>query len=201
MFDAEKKAYWNQRETLLEKYEGRWVAIVNDEVAAVGEKNTEVMLEAFRKTGCKVMYVNKVGHEKTALRKRIRQYTTGNYDEEFDPPMPMLSAIVMDMIGLLQKPVHFIIDTGADITVLEEHTCTQLGIRDFPVAEAEIAGIGEQWERRRLYGAFVELISEQIAVMLDCRGDIRESILGRDVINEFEFVLNGKDRTVVVNPA
>ena len=201
MFDVEKKAYWNQRETLLKKYEGKWVAIVNGEVAAVGDKNTEVMLEAFRKTSCKAMYVNKVGYEKTALRKQIRQYATGSYDEEFDPPMPILSAIVMDMIGLLQKQVHFIIDTGADITVLEEHICTQLGLRDFPVSEAEIAGIGEQWERRRLYGAFVELISEQIAVMLDCRSDIKENILGRDVINEFEFVLNGKGRTVVVNPA
>ena len=81
MFDAEK-AYWNQRETLLEKYvhfvhqrlrlmEGKWVAIVNGEVATVGDKNTEVMLEAFQKTGCKVMYVNKVGHEKTALRKML----------------------------------------------------------------------------------------------------------------------------------
>jgi len=201
MFDAEKKAYWNQRETLLKMYEGKWVAIVNGEVAAVGEKNTEVMLKAFRKTGCKAMYVNKVGHEKTALRKRIRRYVTGSYDEEFDPPMPILSAIVMDIIGLFQEQVNFIIDTGADITILEERICNQLGLRDFPVAEADIAGIGEQWERRRLYGAFVELISEQIAVMLDCRGDIKENILGRDVINEFEFVLNGKHRSVAVNPA
>jgi len=61
---------------------GKWVAIVNGEVAAVGEKNTEVMLEAFQKTGCKVMYLNKVGHEKTALRKRIRQYATGSYNEQ-----------------------------------------------------------------------------------------------------------------------
>jgi len=191
MFEAEKKAYWNQHENLLKKYTGRWVAIVNGEVAAIGEKNTEVMLEAFQKTGCKAMYVNKVGHEKTALRKRIRQYTTGSYDEEFDPPMPMVSAIVMDMIGLLQKQVNFIIDTGADITVLEGDICTQLSIRDFPVAEAAIAGIGEQWERRKLYGAFVELVNEQIPVMLDCRGDIRENILGTEYLlfNLFMLVL------------
>src|SRR5574341_464627 len=69
-FEREKQAYWAMREELLKQYLGQWVAVVNGQVVAVGNKMGKVMEEAFRKTKSKVMFVSEVGHEDRVLRIR-----------------------------------------------------------------------------------------------------------------------------------
>lgn len=70
-FEAEKAAYWAMRDTLLQQYRGKWVAIVNGQVAAVGKKAGEVIEKAYRKTGKEMGFAVRVGYE-DAIR-RIRQ--------------------------------------------------------------------------------------------------------------------------------
>jgi hypothetical protein len=69
-FDLEERAYWRQRDELLKEYAGKWVVMVNGQVAAVGQQMNKVAAEAWRKTGGGLMYANLVGGEEVALRVR-----------------------------------------------------------------------------------------------------------------------------------
>ena len=74
IFEEQKRAYWRMRDELLMQYANQWVAIANGALVAHGDSASKVMLEAYRKTGSKVLYVNKVGDEKRTMRERIRRY-------------------------------------------------------------------------------------------------------------------------------
>ena len=69
-FEAEQQAYWAQRDELKERYSGRWVAIVGGHVVAVGDDSGAVIREAFQKTGSRIGYVGRVGHEEIVYRIR-----------------------------------------------------------------------------------------------------------------------------------
>ncbi len=62
-FEKEKNAYWRIRNDLLKKYKGKWVAIVNEQVVAIGDEMGKVIEDAFQKTQSKVMFVGEVGLE------------------------------------------------------------------------------------------------------------------------------------------
>lgn len=86
---------------------------------------------------------------------------------------------------------EFILDTGSDITILQKGTGEALRVHEFPVAEAEVGGIGGRAEWRKLYGLLIALADYTVAVMIDWRDDVPEDILGRDVLNEFRVTLDG----------
>jgi hypothetical protein len=74
-FEREKNAYWRIRNDLLKKYKGKWVAIVNEQVVAVGDDMGKVIEDAFQKTQSKVMFVSEVGLEDRI--SRIRRLSNG----------------------------------------------------------------------------------------------------------------------------
>jgi hypothetical protein len=150
-FEEQKRAYWGMRDELLKKYANQWVAIANGALVANGDSATKVMLEAYQKTGSKVLYVNKVGDEKRAMRKRIRRYAVGHYDLTYDPPAPIVEVLAQSLNGEHSARDDFFLDTGADITVLQERVGRALSVHEFPVAEAQISGIGNGWEPKILY--------------------------------------------------
>ncbi len=71
-FDEEERAYWNQRDALLERYAGKWVAVVGGQVVSAGDQMNKVAAEAWQKTGSGLMYMNLVGNEDVVLRVRLR---------------------------------------------------------------------------------------------------------------------------------
>ena len=155
------------RESLLQQFSHRWVAIVGGAVTAVGDSADDVMAEAYRQTKARVLYINKVGDEQTALRKKIRRAETLRYSQDYDPPMPILTTEVSNPEDSEHIRLNFILDTGADVSVLQEDMCAGLGLIDFPVAEAEISGIGDQWQTKTLYGAMVRMMSRQVPMIVD----------------------------------
>ena len=98
-----------------------------------------------------------------------------------------------------QARVAMILDTGADVSVLQEDFCAGLGLGDFPVAEASISGIGDSWEPKILYGAEIRIQRQLVPMMVDCRDDVRENILGRNVLNRFSITFDGRKRRVIFN--
>jgi hypothetical protein len=72
-FEAEKAAYWAMREELLKQYWGKWVAVVNGTVVAIGDEKGKVIVEAFRRTGSQVGFAARVGYEDVV--RRIRSAT------------------------------------------------------------------------------------------------------------------------------
>ncbi|MGH7491584.1 MAG: DUF5678 domain-containing protein [bacterium] len=191
-FEQEKAAYWAMREQLLQQYSGKWVAIVGGRVVAFGEKKMAVLKQAFAHTHSTVGYINRVGYEETTKHKRIRQVSMGKYNEQYDPLLPIITGIVIAPTGQKQKPIDFIVDTGADLTVLQSTVADELGLWNFGWDEAEVAGIGAVSQQRTLYLVNIRLNSQQLPITVDCRPDLTEDILGRDVINEFELTVCAK---------
>jgi hypothetical protein len=87
-FEKEKSAYWRMRNDLLNKYQGKWVAIVNEQVVTVGDEMGKVIEDAFQKTQSKVMFVSEVGLEDRI--SRIRRLSTGYCNYEYSPSAPFV---------------------------------------------------------------------------------------------------------------
>lgn len=193
-FEKEKQAYWAMRDKLLEQYKGRWVAVVNEQVVAIGDKMSKVMEEAFQKTNSKVMFVSEVGYEDRVAR--IRQVSSGRYNHNYSPAVPVINLPLSDLVEAVSINVDLIIDTGADLTVIREKDAIMLNLFDAPAGFRYIAGIGSKPEERQLYATLVHIADKTITVAIDCRNDFDENLLGRDVINEFELTVCAKRELV-----
>jgi hypothetical protein len=189
-FEQEEQAYWKQRPQLMEKHRGKWVAIVDGKVAAVGTQMNKTAAEAYRKTGNGVMFVALVGDEDVEFH--IRRTQAGHFEPRYQHPMPMVTTSLTDIAQSAQVQVEFIIDTGADITLVRNDVANQLNLRRFPAGWARIGGFDGRLQRRRLYSALVHIATQAVLVTTDCRNDISEDILGRDVTNEFALTLCAK---------
>ena len=91
-FEQEEQAYWKQRNELLRRYSGQWVAVVGGRVVAANDHINKTMSEAFHKTQSKVMFVTLVVD--ADLEFRIRQVSTGGFYTGYRRPMPMVTVPV-----------------------------------------------------------------------------------------------------------
>jgi predicted aspartyl protease len=92
--------------------------------------------------------------------------------------------------------VEFIIDTGADLTVVPTQVADNLRLWDFIYEQAEVSGVGSSPENRWLYLAKVIVAGKEVFVTIDARSDFSESLLGRDVLNEFRLTLSAPENIV-----
>lgn len=76
--------------------------------------------------------------------------------------------------------VPFVVDTGADLTLLREQVADELDLWNDVPGELRVGGLGGVPEMRQLYNALVHLAGKAIWVTVDCRNDIGEDILWRD---------------------
>lgn len=189
-FEQEEQAYWQQREELLKQYPGKWVAIVGGQVVAAGDQMNKVAAEALGKTGSGLMYVNLVGGEDVVLR--VRSTSTGYYDQSYAPPMPILTAPVSDVRSSASTDVSFVVDTGADLTLLRSNVADELDLWNDAAGRLQVAGIGGVPAMRQLYNALVRIAGQSVLITTDCRDDIDEDILDRDAINEFAMTACAK---------
>ncbi len=193
-FEQEEQAYWQQREELLKRYKGKWVAIVGGQVVAVGDNSGAVIREAYQKTGSTAGFVAHVGCEDEVYR--IRQVTTGHYDRAYHRPMPKVIASVRHLTDAASTDVDFVVDTGADLTVLRQDVADAVNLWNDAAGQIRVAGIGGAPELRQLYNTFVHVAGQDILITADCRDDTSEDILGRDVINEFALTVCAKREQV-----
>jgi predicted aspartyl protease len=194
-FEQEEQAYWQQRDELLQRYAGKWVAVVAGQVAAVGDQMNKVAAEALQKTGSGLMYVNLVGGEDIVLR--VRSASSGYYDQGYTPPMPSIEAPVTDVRQSASVDVSFVVDTGADLTLLRSDIADEVDLWNDTAGRLHVAGIGGSPAIRQLYNALVQIAGETILVTADCRDDIDEDILEPDAINEFSLTVCAKRAQVL----
>ncbi|MBI3946362.1 MAG: hypothetical protein HY321_10625 [Armatimonadetes bacterium] len=193
-FAEEEQAYWRQRDELLARYLGKWVAIVGGQVVAAGDQMNRVAAEAFRKTGSGLMYVNRVGGEDVVFR--VRRAATGRFDRAYSPSMPMMPATVSDVRETVGTEATFVVDTGADVTLLRGEVADDANAWNDLAGRFRVAGIGGTGEVRQFYNALVHIAGRGVLVTSDCRDDIDEDIPGRAVINEFRLTVSAKEDRV-----
>lgn len=71
-FQADEEAYHRMRENLLKEYKGKWVAVHEGAVVAIGDQLSEVIKKAFSIIGDSPFYINKVGEEARVGRRVYR---------------------------------------------------------------------------------------------------------------------------------
>jgi hypothetical protein len=110
------------------------------------------------------------------------------YDTTFNPPAPVADAMVAHPIhGARRHTLRGILDCGAAITVIPERLVTQLAL----------SPRGHAWTRTFDGKFYVRLRVEGFDVpIVRCVAADRTTVLvGRNVLNRFLLVLNGKHLT------
>jgi hypothetical protein len=196
-FRLQEQEYWRQRDQLLEHYLGRWVAIVDGEVVAVGDDGGRVAAEAYDRTHSQAMFVALVGEEEPLFR--VRSTAAGHFDRSRGHPAPIARVKVINPPGRVGEEVDALIDTGADLTMIRSDVATAAALWQFPGGWGLVGGFAGPGERRCLYRARISLAGEAVPVLLDCRADIAENILGRDVLNEFALYISVRENRVEIS--
>ncbi|KPV65379.1 MAG: hypothetical protein AOA65_0241 [Candidatus Bathyarchaeota archaeon BA1] len=197
-FDLEKEAYWEMRDELLKKYEGKWIAIVRGRVVAVGDTSYDVVEKASKIRVCGPIYINKVGEEKNVVRRYRRYGRSWLYDMEYDPPAPVVKGKLLKFDeSLMVKEDKLLLDTGSDGSALSDVICKSLNVYEDPIGVFMVSGIGVRAEERVIYRARVDIDGFRAIAHVDCRDDITEVVLGREVLNRFRIILDkGKKLTI-----
>ena len=90
------------------------------------------------------------------------------------------------------------IDTGSDGTIVTDEVGKRLKLYEHPVTVAETMSIGGKPEERILYAAVFILRGVEIVTAVDIREDVKEVLLGRDVLQHLILSLDWKKETVEV---
>lgn len=110
------------------------------------------------------------------------------YDVTQDPPAPVLSVRVGLAGGRWSAALPFLVDTGADMTVVPARLVRELRLP--VVGEAALRGATGRAARVPIYRA--ELGVGKISLSTQVVAFGREMLLGRDVLNLWTVVLRGK---------
>ena len=118
------------------------------------------------------------------------------YDSSYEPPVPSMEIWVATPERAFSiGPLHAIIDTGADATLVPLHFVEQLGIDAF-----DLKRLRSHWGEARTVETFLADIGVDglrvplVELVADARS--AEVLLGRDVLNALRMTLDGPKQTV-----
>jgi len=116
------------------------------------------------------------------------------YDSAFNPPAPVLEIVVgRPQATHIETRVRAQVDPGSDITVLPESVAEALGLQRAGDLETEgYDGIVTRWPLCVVTLTVADVTLPPMSVVVMPRS---LAILGRDVLNHFILILNGKDLT------
>lgn len=190
-FERDKRDYWAMREELLAKYAGKWVAVHQGRVVAVGDDPLSIMEKALAEDG--YAYTNKVGEEdKIVIRQRRISF---GYDETYSPTaMPRITATFHNFARAKSKTVTDAIpDTGADVSCLPVSECQDLDLLLSPYYSGISRPFGGVSRQVTFYAARVEVNGSIYNAIVEPVIE-RERLVGRDVLNQTRVTFDGPGR-------
>ena len=192
---ANERAYWQQREQLVQRFANKWVAVHNGQVVTVGEDMATVMDEVGKQGLCDA-YIEKVGGESdTVFTIRQRREIGFAYESSYIPPIPRREVKFLNF----QQSHHatyadVIPDTGADNTVLPFGDCAAASIFSSPFYSSFSRGIDSAPTPTLLYRCFAEIGGHLFPALIEPHPTFDGRLLGRDVLNTFVTIFDGPRR-------
>lgn len=177
------------RERLLARYAGKWVAVHNGQVVAVGNDPLSIMAQALAEDG--YAYTNKVGEEdKIVIRQRRLAF---GYDETYSPTaMPRITATFHNFAQTKSRTVTDAIpDTGADVSCLPVSECHDIDLLLFPYYSGISHPFGGVSKQVTFYAARVEINGSMYNAIVEPVVE-RERLVGRDVLNQTKVTFDAR---------
>lgn len=189
--------YWEVRDSLLDQYEGSWIAFSRGRVIAA-DRRPMVVYQCAHESG-EPPFVTCVGREQEGIRMRRSTFA---YDTDYDgEALPVLNVEFRTSSGgagvLLD---HVIADTGVDATALPWAGCQTLQLNPQDGTPAVMRGVADGVSDTLGFFVWAYLDGREFACQVHVDFSGTERLLGRDVLNSFDVLFRGPSREVVINP-
>lgn len=195
---ANERDYLRMRDGLLQKHQGKWVAIDRAKVVAESDDLMGLLNSPAIETG--FPFIACVGEEdQVVFRVRRSVY---QYDWKYRPnPIPRITATFMDYSGMTSKThTDAITDTGADLTLLPQLDCASINILSSPHVAIRSTGVFGGAASGLAYRAKVEIDGKRMNSLIQPVPGGKERIIGRDVLNQLRVLFDGPKRELIVDP-
>lgn len=117
-------------------------------------------------------------------------------DETYYPPFPWCLVSIHNLAKTREVTVRGYVDTGSDGTVVTIEIGKKLNLHKQPVTTAETVSIGGKPELRILYAAIFIVKAVEVVAAVDVRNDVKEVLLGRDILQHLRLSIDWKKGTV-----
>jgi hypothetical protein len=154
-FRENESFYWKNRDRLLKRYQGKWIALHKGKVVTFSHDIFEVTQQVGRQK-CHA-YITKVGKEDQIVFKNRR--VEFNYDTDYQGfALPQAHITFSNFSqSVSQKLENVIPDTGSDGTGLPLDDCRAIHLFDSPYLLASTKGVGAAGRVTPIFQGFAEI--------------------------------------------
>ncbi len=115
------------------------------------------------------------------------------YDESFEPPAPIAKIAARNVkTGERARDISVLLDTGSDVSLLPKSVLGSLGISPLPNESYRLEGFNGSQTSAEVFYLQVVFLGNRFTGKY-CVNDDDIGILGRDVLNEFAILFDGKN--------
>ncbi|MFQ5594045.1 MAG: retroviral-like aspartic protease family protein [Anaerolineae bacterium] len=116
-----------------------------------------------------------------------------SYDLQMDPPAPFVHVQITNPATGETCTLRAKLDTGASMSVLPESVAEELSLE--PMGRMQCYGYDGTGSSRPIYFVSLDVMGLLIPILETVSAPRHDVLLGRDVLNQFDITLKGKNLT------